>query len=91
MIEIQPSRFTAASEPGRVGVCWCPPLIHRNFLPEGDWCGSTLKAVEKLRAAGYQVSGVVALVDRLEGGREAIEAAGLAFIALYTRRDFMPD
>jgi orotate phosphoribosyltransferase len=53
--------------------------------------GSTLKAVEKLRAAGYRVSGVVALVDRLEGGREAIEAAGLPFVALYTRRDFIPD
>jgi orotate phosphoribosyltransferase len=54
--------------------------------------GSTLKAVEKLREAGYRVSGVVALVDRLEGGgREAIEAAGLPFIALYTRRDFIPD
>ncbi len=51
--------------------------------------GSTLKAVEKLRDAGYRVSGVVALVDRLEGGREAIEAAGLPFVALYTRRDFM--
>jgi orotate phosphoribosyltransferase len=53
--------------------------------------GSTLKAVEKLRAAGYRVSGVVALVDRLEGGREAIEAAGLPFVAIYTRRDFIPD
>jgi orotate phosphoribosyltransferase len=53
--------------------------------------GSTLKAVEKLRAAGFRVSGVIALVDRLEGGRDAIEAAGLPFVALYTRRDFMPD
>jgi orotate phosphoribosyltransferase len=53
--------------------------------------GSTLKAVEKLRAAGYEVAGVVTLVDRLEGGREAIEAAGLRFVALYTRRDFIPD
>jgi orotate phosphoribosyltransferase len=53
--------------------------------------GSTLKAVEKLRAAGYRVGGVIALVDRLEGGREAIEAAGLPFVALYTRRDFMTE
>lgn len=53
--------------------------------------GSTLKAVEKLRAAGYKVSSVVTLVDRLEGGREAIEAAGLRFSAIYTRRDFIPD
>jgi orotate phosphoribosyltransferase len=51
--------------------------------------GSTLKAIEKLRAAGYAVAGVVALVDRLEGGREAIEAAGLPLVALYTRADFM--
>jgi orotate phosphoribosyltransferase len=53
--------------------------------------GSTLKAVEKLRAAGYRVPGVIALVDRLEGGREAIEAAQLQFVALYTRKDFIPD
>ena len=52
--------------------------------------GSTLKAVEKLRAAGYQISSVVTLVDRLEGGREAIEAAGLRFSAIYTRLDFIP-
>ncbi len=52
--------------------------------------GSTLKAVEKLRAAGYAVAGVVTLVDRLEGGREAIEAAGLPLVAIYTRLDFIP-
>jgi orotate phosphoribosyltransferase len=53
--------------------------------------GSTLKAAEKLRAAGYDVVGVAALVDRLEGGREAIEAAKLPLVAIYTRRDFIPD
>ena len=50
--------------------------------------GSTLKAAEKLRAAGYTVVGVIALVDRLEGGREAIEASGLPLHALFTRSDF---
>ncbi len=44
--------------------------------------GSTLNAAAKLRDAGYRVVGVVALVDRLEGGRGAIEAAGLPFVAL---------
>ncbi|AKU97317.1 Orotate phosphoribosyltransferase [Labilithrix luteola] len=53
--------------------------------------GSTLKAVEKLRAAGYKVAGVVTLVDRLEGGRAAIEAAGLPLVAIYTRTDFIQD
>ena len=53
--------------------------------------GSTLKAVDKLTTAGARVVGVVALVDRLEGGAEAIRAAGLPFVALCTRRDFLPD
>jgi orotate phosphoribosyltransferase len=39
--------------------------------------GSALKAVEAVRAAGGHVVGVLAVVDREEGGREAIEAAGL--------------
>jgi orotate phosphoribosyltransferase len=53
--------------------------------------GSTLKAAAKLRDAGYVVAGVIAVVDRLEGGREAIEADGLPLVTLYTRRDFIPD
>ncbi len=52
--------------------------------------GSTLKAVEKLGLVGAKVVGVVALVDRLEGGREAIEAAGLPVRAITTRADFIP-
>jgi orotate phosphoribosyltransferase len=52
--------------------------------------GSTLKAVEKLAEVGAQVVGVVALVDRREGGREAIEAAGLPVVAVTTRADFLP-
>jgi len=53
--------------------------------------GSTLRAIEKIRAAGYRVAGVVTLVDRLEGGGEAIAASGAPFRAIYTRRDFIPD
>jgi orotate phosphoribosyltransferase len=51
--------------------------------------GSTLKAAEKLAQSGFVVARVVALVDRLEGGREAIEAAGFSFASLYTRKDFL--
>ena len=50
--------------------------------------GSTLKAAEKLRAAGYVVAGVIALVDREEGGADAIAQAGLPFVALYGRSVF---
>src|SRR6478752_7619225 len=53
--------------------------------------GSSLKAVEVLREAGTEVVGIVALVDRLEGGAEAIREAGLPLVSLATRRDFMGD
>jgi orotate phosphoribosyltransferase len=38
--------------------------------------GSALKAIEAVRNAGATIIGVLALVDREEGGRERIEAAG---------------
>jgi len=50
--------------------------------------GSAMKAAEKLALVGARVVGVVAIVDRLEGGREAIQAAGLPLVALCTRADF---
>lgn len=53
--------------------------------------GSSLKALDVLREAGCEVAGIVALVDRLEGGRENIEAAGVKLISLATRHDFMND
>jgi orotate phosphoribosyltransferase len=52
--------------------------------------GSTLKAAAKLREGGYRVAGVIALVDRLEGGREAIESDSLKLVSIYARSDFMP-
>lgn len=44
--------------------------------------GSALRAAEAIRAAGGVVAGVLALVDREEGGREALLAAGLPVLAL---------
>ncbi|ONI72936.1 orotate phosphoribosyltransferase [Actinosynnema sp. ALI-1.44] len=41
--------------------------------------GSVLTAVEALREAGADVVGVVTVVDRATGAREAIEAAGLEY------------
>jgi orotate phosphoribosyltransferase len=52
--------------------------------------GSALKAVEAVRNAGGEILGVLALVDRQEGGREALEAAGLRVIALATAADILP-
>lgn len=51
--------------------------------------GSTIKAVALLRELGFVVAGVVAIVDRLEGAAANFERAGLPFISLYTRNDFV--
>ena len=53
--------------------------------------GSTLAAIEKLKEGGLLVIGVVAIVDRSEGGADAIRAQGYTFASLYERRDFMGD
>lgn len=45
---------------------------------------SALKAVDRLQQAGYQVNGVLALVDRQQGGAELYQSAGLPFQALFT-------
>lgn len=44
--------------------------------------GSALRAANVVRAAGGVIAGVLALVDREEGGRDALEEAGLQVIAL---------
>ncbi|MGB7213106.1 MAG: orotate phosphoribosyltransferase [Gemmatimonadales bacterium] len=46
--------------------------------------GSALQAVRSVEAAGAKVLGVLAVVDREEGGRAAIEAAGYQVQALIT-------
>ena len=51
--------------------------------------GSALRAVDAIRAAGGLVAGVLALVDREEGGREAILAAGLPVVTLVQARDIV--
>lgn len=43
---------------------------------------SALRAADAIRTAGGTVLGVLALVDRQEGGREALEAAGLSVLSL---------
>jgi orotate phosphoribosyltransferase len=46
--------------------------------------GSALRAIDDVRAADGIVAGVLALVDREEGGRQAIEEAGVPVVALVT-------
>ena len=50
--------------------------------------GSAIKAVEKLRDAGYVVERVVTIVDRQEGAIEAMATANLELRRLFTIEDF---
>jgi len=46
--------------------------------------GSALRAIEAVRSAKASVTGVLALVDREEGGRQAIEKTGISVVSLAT-------
>jgi orotate phosphoribosyltransferase len=50
--------------------------------------GSSLLAIERAEAVGLKVRRVLAIVDRLEGGREAFAARGYELTTLATIRDF---
>jgi len=49
--------------------------------------GALLSAVDALRVAGLRVCAAICVVDREEGGRASIEAAGVPFQALFTVAD----
>lgn len=51
--------------------------------------GSTLKSCERAVEHGLKILGIVSIVDREEGGREAIEAAGYKFVSLFTKTDIV--
>jgi orotate phosphoribosyltransferase len=50
--------------------------------------GSSLQAIERCEAVGLQVKRVLAIIDRLEGGREAFAAKGYELTTLFTVKDF---
>jgi len=51
--------------------------------------GSAIKATEKLRDVGYVVDRVVAIIDRQEGGSEAMKEAGLELKSLFTLEEML--
>jgi orotate phosphoribosyltransferase len=54
--------------------------------------GSTAAAIERIREEGLEVAAVIAVVDRLAGGAERIEAAaGAPYRALVTIDELYPD
>jgi orotate phosphoribosyltransferase len=51
--------------------------------------GSTLQAIDAIEEAGGHVGFVIALVDREEGGREAIERRGHMVVPIFTRSELI--
>jgi orotate phosphoribosyltransferase len=76
--------------------------IEGPLLEPGDRClivedvsttgGSAIQAIEAVKEAGLEVCGVTAILDRLAGAAEAIEAAaGVPYEPLTTIDDVYPD
>lgn len=53
--------------------------------------GSTLKAIDAIEREGGTVAFALVLVDREEGGRQAIEARGIHVISLFTRSTLLDE
>ena len=55
--------------------------------------GSTVRAIERIREEGFEIAGVVSVLDRLAGGAEAIEQAsgGAPYTPLATIDDVYPE
>jgi orotate phosphoribosyltransferase len=64
-----------------------PVVVVEDVITTG---ASTIKAIERARGAGLRVMHAVALVDRMEGGKEAIVETGVGVTSLFSRKDFLP-
>jgi orotate phosphoribosyltransferase len=51
--------------------------------------GSIIKGAEQVEAQGGKVEVVMAVLDRQEGGREAIESRGYRFLSIFTKKDLL--
>lgn len=63
----------------------CEVVIVEDVVTTG---GSSLKAIEHCEAFGLKVVRVLAIIDRMEGGREAFAARGYPLSSLLTIQDF---
>lgn len=63
-------------------------LIIEDIVTSG---GSILTTVEELKNVGVQVPYVVAFLDREQGGRAALTAAGCEFYSVFTLAEFLAE
>lgn len=68
-------------------------------MPEGGWValledvvttgGTLVKVIERVEKQGFQIGLIVTVVDRQEGGKEALAAAGYALESIFTREELL--
>lgn len=68
-------------------------------MPEGGWValledvvttgGTLLKVIERVERQGFKVGLIVTVVDRQEGGKEALAEAGYALESIFTREELL--
>ncbi len=51
--------------------------------------GSIIKGARQVEAEGGKVEVIMAVLDRQEGGREAIEGQGYRFLSIFTKEDLL--
>lgn len=51
--------------------------------------GSILRGADRVKEKGGTVAVIMSVIDREEGGREIIEAAGYKFLSIFTKKDLM--
>jgi len=51
--------------------------------------GTLLKVIERVRSQGFQVGLVATIVDRQEGGSEALAAKGYKLLSVFTRQELL--
>lgn len=65
-----------------------PVVVVEDVLTTG---GSALQAIDAIRGAGGNILGVLVVVDRQQGGRQAVEASGVRVVALTTTHAILGD
>lgn len=75
----------------RIEGCFAPGaavVVVEDVITSG---GSAMEAIRAVEDAGGRVVGVLAVVDRLEGGRDSIESGGYSVETMVTIRDLGVD
>lgn len=63
-----------------------PVVVTEDVITTGD---SAARAINAVRDAGGEILGVLAVVDREEGGRVRLEGDGIAVISLFTASELL--